>query len=446
MKKDFEGRKHLRQAAETARALRAESRRFLGFEGSMTAIQVQMLSDFNASATILHSGDKGTARENVLRDFLKGPYLPKRYGVAEGTGAVVATNGAMSGQIDITIYDALDAPRLLDVGGIQYFPVESVFGVVQVKSNLSSTAEIVDGLDNIASFKSLRCRGHAEPLGFGILFAYTASLRWPTIIETIAQWERANPSVHWPNLVCVLDQGHILNLAGRRTTVHNATLQAIKEPSLYPILSDGAELVTFYLLLLDILSAISLPRIPHWSYANLPMWIENHSVRFTFGAFSQVGNCPEHGSYLKDLAPGAANKIVAGCAGQSKVNEWSLFMDSDAPTPGEPNVYAFDPEGHGRAAFQMIETLIGADGQARVVDGGLGFEAIEIDEQVYYVPYYYDTKLALVKRCSKCDQSQPLPQMTLEDWQTYLRERAERRRQRVAVRNESSESDETSDK
>ena len=358
---------------------------------------------------------------------------------------MVATNGAMSGQIDITIYDALDAPRLLDVGGIQYFPVESVFGVVQVKSNLSSASEIVDGLNNIASFKSLLCRRHNEPLGFGILFAYTASLKWPTIIEAITQWEIATPSARWPNLVCVLDQGHILNLAGRRTTVHNAKLQTIKEPSLYPILSDGAELVTFYLLLLDILSEISLPQIPHWSYANLPMWIENHSVRFTFGAFSQVGKCPEHGSYLKDLTAGAADKIVAGCAGKSKVAEWSLFMDSDAPTPGEPNVYAFDPEGHGSPAFQMIETLIGADGQARVVDGGLGFEAIEIDEQVYYVPYYYDTKLALVKHCPKCDQNEPLPQMTLEDWHSYLRERAEKRRQQLKTRNEATKSDETSD-
>ncbi len=436
MKKDFDGRKYLREAAETARDLRAASRRFLGFEGSMTAIQAKMLADFNASASIAHSGDKGTARENVLRDFLRGPYLPKRYGVADNPSAVVATTGAVSEQIDITIFDALDAPRLLDIGEIQYFPVESVLGVIQVKSNLSTTREITDGLSNIASFKRLRCEGYDAPLGFGVLFAYTASLQWSTIVEAITEWEREHPSTCWPNLVCVMDQGGLLNVAGPRTTVHNAELHTITEPKLMAIISDGAELVNFYLLLLDILAQTSLPRIPHWSYANLPMWVDGHSVRFTFGPYTQVAECPKHGPYLKDLRAGAADVIAAGCAGRPKINEFSLSGEFASGPVGPPNVYLFDPESHGRPVVEFVDALIFPGGQARVVDGGIGVEAIEIDGEVYFVPYYYDTKLALVKHCPKCPERVPDPDITLENWRAYLRHRAEKRRQQLTKEND----------
>ena len=62
---------------------------------------------------------------------------------------------------------------------------------------------------------------------------------------------------------------------------------------------------------------------------------------------------------------------------------------------------------------------------ARVVTDGInGGEAIEIDGQVYWIPLYYDVKLALVKHCPKCKEQEPLPKLTLEQWHMSLREKA----------------------
>lgn len=364
----------------------------------------------------------------MLRAFLKSEYLPKRYGVSEAPSTIIATNGAASEQMDITIFNELDAPRLLDLGGAQYFPVESVLGIVQVKSNLPSKGEITGALDNIASFKRLRCKGATDPIGFGALFSYSATLSWKSIVETVEEWERKNQNTTWPNLICVVDQGLLLNVNSSKSTIKNADLHRIVKPALMGVPSDGAELMTFYLLLLDLLASTELPSIPHWDYANLPMWLDGHSVRFTFGAHSQVATCRKHGPYLKDLRAGAAQEIIDGCVGNPKVSQWSLFAAENAIN-GPPDVFVFNPEGHAPShVAKHIEAFRSdKDNPARVLDAGIGIESIEIDGSVYVIPYYYDVKMSLVRHCPTCPARLPVPEMGLDDWHASLREAAEER-------------------
>jgi hypothetical protein len=98
-----------------------------------------------------HMGDRGTFREAIIRDFLR-PFLPCRYGLS--TGEVFSRSGSQSGQIDVVIYDAVFSTILFRNGPVQLFPAESVFGSIEVKSNLSSE-ELDNACRNVASVKRL---------------------------------------------------------------------------------------------------------------------------------------------------------------------------------------------------------------------------------------------------------------------------------------------------
>src|SRR6185436_19826719 len=94
----------------------------------------------------------GTNREEIVREFLS-LHLPKRFGVS--TGFVFDSNGAISKQMDIVIYDCNDCPRFETVGGKYFFPCEAVVAVGQVKSRLNSKSEFLESLENLKSAKVL---------------------------------------------------------------------------------------------------------------------------------------------------------------------------------------------------------------------------------------------------------------------------------------------------
>jgi len=157
------------------------------------------------------------------------------------------------------------------------------------------------------------------------------------------------------------------------------------------------------------------------------MWIDGHSVRFTFGVHSQVAKCADHGPYLKDLREGAAEIIVRECTGHEKVCSFSLF-DRPGRAAGQPDVFLFNPEGHEPSAVaKHIDVLAFGGSGPQIVEGGIGVEAVEIDGNVYWVPYYYDVKLGFVRHCPKCPARTDSSEMTLETWHAALRASADER-------------------
>jgi hypothetical protein len=106
---------------------------------------------FEESNLFKHSGEKGEFREQIISKLIR-PFLPKCYGL--GTGEIFSLDGNSSNQIDIVIYDALFSNILLKNEQSCLFPCESVYGEIEVKSNLSSS-ELTQSLDNIASMKGL---------------------------------------------------------------------------------------------------------------------------------------------------------------------------------------------------------------------------------------------------------------------------------------------------
>lgn len=83
-----------------------------------------------------HYGERGANDEERLRRFLERT-LPRRFAV--GTGFIVCSNPAVerSSQTDIVIYDDLLNPQWHRelVAGV--FPIETVYGTIEVKSSLT---------------------------------------------------------------------------------------------------------------------------------------------------------------------------------------------------------------------------------------------------------------------------------------------------------------------
>jgi hypothetical protein len=84
----------------------------------------------DARRVIGHPTEKGSVTEQIWLDLFR-RYLPHRYQVRRAI--VVDHLGQMSDQIDLVVHDALYTPFILEFGGFEIVPVESVYAVFEVK-------------------------------------------------------------------------------------------------------------------------------------------------------------------------------------------------------------------------------------------------------------------------------------------------------------------------
>ncbi len=85
-------------------------------------------------AAVAHPGARGEAAEEDWLRVLKG-HLPRRY--QADRAFVIDSLGACSEQIDIVIYDQQYSPYLYNQANQLFVPAESVYGVLEVKQDLS---------------------------------------------------------------------------------------------------------------------------------------------------------------------------------------------------------------------------------------------------------------------------------------------------------------------
>lgn len=97
-------------------------------------LQKQMQDSLNVDRNFIgHSGSKGDATEQRWIDFLR-TYLPDRYKVDKAI--VIDSQGNVSEQMDIVIYDAIYTPFIFKQDGFVYIPAESVYAVFEVKQDV----------------------------------------------------------------------------------------------------------------------------------------------------------------------------------------------------------------------------------------------------------------------------------------------------------------------
>ena len=216
-------RQWLISEAKRAIALRSKDREFHGLEREFHYYQEQMIAEYDRSKDIKHPRDVGDAREEILRKFLAETGLvPRRYSVSGSKTRVASSTGHSSAEMDVVLYDRDDSISLMRRdGGYQVLPVESVYGIIQVKSRLTKAA-IKGGLENIASFKTLIkvqeptggivvINTNKSSKGFGVLFAYDSDLEWGDIVQEIQLFADSSRRSVLCNAVYILKKGFFLH-------------------------------------------------------------------------------------------------------------------------------------------------------------------------------------------------------------------------------------------
>lgn len=103
------------------------------------SLQNQMVAQLNTNREfILHSGSKGDSLENVWIEWLRS-YLPNRYCVDKAI--VIDSNGDLSHQIDLVIYDQQYTPFVFKQNGIVYIPAEGVYAIFEVKPDFKGKVD-----------------------------------------------------------------------------------------------------------------------------------------------------------------------------------------------------------------------------------------------------------------------------------------------------------------
>jgi hypothetical protein len=107
------------------------------FNGLQKQMEVQLNTNRD---NVLHPGTKGDSLENVWIEWLK-KYMPNRYCIDKAI--IIDSDGNLSDQIDLVIYDQQYTPFVFTQNGVHFIPAEGVYAVFEVKPDLegSTTAD-----------------------------------------------------------------------------------------------------------------------------------------------------------------------------------------------------------------------------------------------------------------------------------------------------------------
>lgn len=86
-------------------------------------------------AALKHSGQKGSVAEGAVKQWLE-DVLPTRLGVSEGI--IVTSEGYISPQIDVIIYDKSECPVIFSRSSTKVIPIEFVYAVFEIKTDLTA--------------------------------------------------------------------------------------------------------------------------------------------------------------------------------------------------------------------------------------------------------------------------------------------------------------------
>lgn len=294
----------------------------------------------------------------------------------------------------------------------EVFPVESVYGVIQVKSRLNKK-EIKEGLENLASFKRLD-KKHDTPnglvffhedraeRGFGILFAYDSDLEWLDIIREIELFANEHPNRVWCNGVFILNRGFFLH-DGK---LENTDIEAVQKLKMSGFPDRNSQcLYQFYSVLLSLLRKTSTESADVGSYFQLPLIANEYSYRFCMGYFAEFATCEKHGDYQRKIAPNQLANLMDWCRTTEPMN-WIRATDIAYGMPGDNteaylrqpgDVRIYNPENLLLSDILVRDTKLGE----KIVKG-LAFDAIQCADMTIFIPYYYSAKEQIIAGCPKC--------------------------------------------
>ena len=169
-----------------------------------------LLAEYNRSKEQNASANLGKNREYFCREFLSKSLPPK---LTIKSGEIWDSEENKTGQLDITVLRN-DGP-ILHIGSDDILLVEGVFGIIEVKSNLTrkKLEEAGNTMQKVENLKSKIgasiSSGPRLDRPLRIVFAYEGAA-WDTLLDEIEKkkWEDLF------DLICILDQGILIKKGG----------------------------------------------------------------------------------------------------------------------------------------------------------------------------------------------------------------------------------------
>jgi hypothetical protein len=168
---------------------------------------------------LIHPGEYGEFREKAVIELLEA-FLPQNLKISEGF--VISSNGDVSTQCDIVIYDPYSCPKLTDSAHQKFFPVESVIAIGEIKSDITSLPKLQLALDKLSKIKKMResildpvpyrsIRGekftpqHKE---FDQIFSFLLCKKLPEMPPNGFPYSEEIESRHQHNMIIDIERGH----------------------------------------------------------------------------------------------------------------------------------------------------------------------------------------------------------------------------------------------
>ena len=152
-----------------------------------------------------HPGTKGDASESVWLEMLK-TYLPQRYRATRGH--VVDSNGGISDQIDILIFDRQYSPFIFDFQGQIIIPAEAVYGAFEAKQSINA-AQVDYARRKIASIRRLHRTSLPIPTAMGVLPAKPLQHIIGGLVTFESDWDPPLGKPLLEALVCEEENGRL---------------------------------------------------------------------------------------------------------------------------------------------------------------------------------------------------------------------------------------------
>lgn len=113
-------------------------------------LEEKMISEFDIVEK--HGTTKGSSREGMWADFFK-QIVPKKFTV-DNNVFIIDSNGEISKEVDIVIYDNNYTPYIFNYVSIKYIPIEAVIAVIECKSKSIDGKKIVEWCEKIDKLKT----------------------------------------------------------------------------------------------------------------------------------------------------------------------------------------------------------------------------------------------------------------------------------------------------
>jgi len=237
----------------------------------------QLRTDLRGARLFLGTTDTGNIAEHAVREFLVS-LLPAKYsvGVGEVINAEVPDRIDQSQQKDVVIYDQY-INTILGWGSsnTSLFPVESVYGVLEVKTSISNQATFNKAVKQAIEVKKL-CNHSSRP--FTGVFIFDSQVKEDTLFNNLASKEpkertdfvlilkpKSHPDsscylTHWNYRETMNDGGPVRFVSAAETSDERERKSSPPIDKLLTLACTEDALLWFYLFLLEQLDNIELPK------------------------------------------------------------------------------------------------------------------------------------------------------------------------------------------